>query len=65
MYLFTCAAVNIQLALQGALHHQLTGNVSGVRVSASCDKHPTSNTQLFQLWSYGHVINITKKLIQC
>ena len=29
------------LALQGALQHQLAGDVNGVSVSASCDKHPT------------------------
>ena len=32
------------LALQGALHHKLAGDVNGVRVSGRCDKHPNGKT---------------------
>ena len=39
-----CGAVNMPLALQGASHHKLAGDINGVSVSASCDKHPNVHT---------------------
>ena len=42
MYLHTVQLTSsAPLALQGALQHQLAGDVNGVSVLASCDKHPT------------------------
>ena len=38
------------LALQGALHHWSAGDVNGVSVSASCDKHPN---QIPNFSNYG------------
>ena len=42
MYLHTVQLTSsAPFASQGALQHQLAGDVNGVSVSASCDKHPT------------------------
>ena len=42
MYLHTVQLTSrAPLASQGALQQQLAGDVNGVSVTASCDKHPT------------------------